>query len=129
MVVLFALKLNHKKKMLYKEIYSDKDYPILLNTFDKLNLDSIPPWEFIRERYDTFWAPLFHSFELTSYVPFARMTNDDVVAAFKPDAKKIEIFLFNLPLDKSSTPFKKIDNINEWLKLVLDDSYEFIIEF
>jgi hypothetical protein len=115
--------------MIYKEIYSDKDYPILLDTFDKLNLDSIPPWEFIRERYDTFWNPLFHSSGLIDYVPFARMTNDDVVAAFKPNAQRIEIFHFTLPLNKNSTPFRKIDNINEWLKLVLNDSYEFITEF
>jgi hypothetical protein len=115
--------------MLYKEIYSDKGYPILLDTFDKINLDSIPPWEFIRERYDTYWSPLFHSSELIDYIPFARMTNDDVVAAFKLGDQKKEIFLFILPLNKNSTPFKKIENINEWLKLVLNDSYEFITEF
>jgi hypothetical protein len=57
------------------------------------------------------------------------MINDDVIATFKN--KNEEIHLFILPLSDNSVanPFKTFSNINLWFKLVLDDSYEYIIDY
>ena len=113
---------------MFKEIFKHIDYPILLDTFDELKFEGIPPWELINEKYP-FWKDQFNNSNLVEYFPFARTINDDVIATFKNKCE--EIFLFNLPLSTISIPkpFKNYSNINLWLKLVLDDSYEYIIGY
>ena len=108
--------------MLYKEIFSHLNYPKLLDTLDDLKIETIPPWDLINEK-NKFWNENFTEAGLLEYFPFARMRNDDVIATFN---KNGEILLFNLPLFTNATPYKKLDNINLWLKLVMEDSYEYI---
>ena len=111
---------------MFKEIYAGIKYPNFLDTIDTLKLTQLPPWEFLDKNYLS-WRNDFETNGLHNFYPFARMVNDDVVAAFDP--KSDHVFLFTTPLFQSSRPFKKLSNVNDWLKLVVDDCYEYISEY
>ena len=113
---------------MYKEIFKDTKYPSLLDTIDILEISELPPWNFIKEKYD-FWKDGFNKVNLFEYAPFARMINDDVIATFNIKIQSDEIYLFLLPIFSSSVPFKKLENINAWLTLALEDCHQYLIEF
>ncbi len=115
---------------MYKTIFKKVKYPNLLNTIDDLKLSGLPPWEFIIEDY-LFWKNQFDEVSLLEHAPFARMRNDDVIASFNIYNGKDEIYLFNLPLFKNTVPkpFIIYTDINLWLKRVLDDSYEYLVDY
>ena len=113
---------------MYKDLFKDTKYPELLDTINDLEISSIPPWEFLYDNYKV-WREDFEKAYLCDYAPFARMRNDDVIATFNLKTQSEEIYLFILPIFQSSKPFKKLDNINAWLKLVLEDSYEYLTQY
>jgi hypothetical protein len=113
---------------MYNELFKNVKYPALLDTIDDLKIYSIPPWDFITDNYLS-WKQDFEKAYLFDYAPFARMRNDDVIATFNLKSQSEEIYLFILPIFPSSKPFKKLDNINAWLKSVLEDSYEYLIQY
>jgi hypothetical protein len=111
--------------MTYKEIFGNIDYPDLLNNIEDLDIVSLPPWDFIKEGYDK-WKQDFDKVGLHALIPFARMRNDDVIATFDSSQK---IFLFLLPLNNQSHPFKIYENSSEWLKRVLEDVHEYLVNY
>lgn len=113
---------------MYKELFKKINYPVLLDTIDGLELSRLPPWEFLRENYEE-WKKDFDKAFIVDFIPFARMLNDDVIATFNIKTKSDEIYLFILPIFPTSKPFKKLENINAWLKLALEDCYQYLIEY
>jgi hypothetical protein len=112
--------------MTYKEIFRNINYPTLLDSIDDLNIYTLPPWDFIKEKFQE-WCQDFKKNDLNNYFPFARMRNDDVIATFNESSDRI--YLFNLPLTKSSQPFTVYKNINDWLKRVLNDMHEYLVDY
>src|SRR6266542_3831160 len=122
----WPVKANHNNiSMTYKEIFENIDYPNLLNNIEDLDIISLPPWDFIKEEYEK-WKLYFDKFGLYTFIPFARMRNDDVIATFDPSQK---VLLFLLPLNNRSHPFKTYENSSEWLKRVLEDVHEYLINY
>lgn len=113
---------------MFQEIFKNFRYPLLLNTIDALKLSALPPWEFLYDNYDV-WKSDFNKVSLFDYVPFARMVNDDVIATFNIKTQSEEVYLFILPIFPTSKPFKTLGNIDVWLKLALEDCYEYITEY
>jgi hypothetical protein len=112
----------------YREIFQSINYPDLLNTIDDLKLPGIPPWDFIRDNYH-FWKSAFEKVNLFEYGPIARMINDDVIATINIDNSDGKIYLFVMPISDDSKPFRIVENINLWLRSVLEDSYEYITRY
>lgn len=113
---------------MYKDIFKNYKYPNLLNSIDTLKLSCLPPWEFLNDNY-TFWKSEFDKANIYEYAPFARMINDDVIATINLKTGSEKIYLFILPIFPTSKPFKELENINLWLKLALEDCYDYLVEY
>ena len=112
--------------MLFKERFQTIKYPKLLDTFDDLHIETLPPWDLIGEGYEL-WQNFFNSSNLPNYIPFAKMINDDVVATF--DSRSEKIYLFLLPVTSESRSFKTYNNTDEWLKRALEDVLEYLVNY
>ncbi len=113
---------------MFKDIFKPGEYPNFLDTVDALKLSALPPWEFLYDNYRV-WKEDFDHAGLYNFVPFSRMINDDVIATFASKSPNKAIYLFNVPLTRTSKPFREFQDINSWLKVALDDCYEYLTEY